>query len=105
MNLACKLLKKRPGVMNSKLDEKKSSKKQPMISVEGIIIPSRWDKNGNIVELAIATHNEEEYLIADEEQVTQLKPLLRKEAQVRGILDTKDGKKVINVTGFNPKGK
>ena len=91
--------------MNSKLDEKKSSKTQAMISIEGIIIPSRWDKNGNIVELAIATHNEEEYLIADEEQVTQLKPLLRKEAQVRGILDTKDGKKVINVTGFNPKGK
>jgi len=105
MDLACKLLKKAQGLMNSKLDKKKSSKKQPMISVEGIIIPSRWDKNGNIVELTIATHNEEEYLVADEKQVTQLKPLLRKEAQVRGILDTKDGKKVINVTGFNPKGK
>jgi hypothetical protein len=75
-----------------------------MISVEGIIIASRWDKQGNIVELAIATRNEEEYLIADEDQVTQLKPLLRKEAQVRGILQTKDGKKIINVTGFSQKG-
>ena len=90
--------------MNSKLDEKKSSKKQPMISVEGIIIPSRWDNQGNIVELAIATRNEEEYLVADEDQVTKLKPLLRKEAQVRGFLQTRDGKKVINVTEFSQKG-
>ena len=76
-----------------------------MISIEGIIIPSRWDKQGNIVELAIATRNEEEYLVADENQVTSLKPLLRKEAQVRGTLQIKDGKKVINVTEFRQKGK
>ena len=68
-----------------------------MISIEGIIIPSRWDKQGNIVELAIATRNEEEYLVADENQVTRLKPLLRKEAQIRGTLQTKGGKKVISL--------
>lgn len=76
-----------------------------MISVEGIIIPSQWDKQGNIVELTIATRNEEEYLVADEDQVTRLKPLLRKEAQVSGILKTKDGKKLINVTQFSQKGR
>jgi predicted nucleic acid-binding Zn ribbon protein len=105
MGLAYKLLKSNAGLMNFKIDQKVSSKRPPMISVEGIIIPSRWDKQGNIVELAIATRNEEEYLVADENQVTKLKPLLRKEAQVRGILQTKDGKKVINVTEFRQKGK
>jgi predicted nucleic acid-binding Zn ribbon protein len=91
--------------MNSEIDENVLSQRQPMISVEGIIIASRWDKQGNIVELAIATRNEEEYLVADEDQVTKMKPLLRKEAQVRGILQTKDGKKIINVAEFNHKGK
>jgi hypothetical protein len=84
---------------------KEPSKRQPMISIEGIIIPSQWDKQGNIVELAIATRNEEEYLVADEDQVSKLKPLLRKEARVRGILQTKDGKKLIDVTEFTQKGK
>ena len=105
MDLAHKLLKSNSGRMNPKIGQKISSKRSPMISIEGIIIPSRWDKQGNIVELAIATRNEEEYLIADENQVTKLKPLLRKEAHVRGILQTKDGKKVIDVTEFRQKGK
>jgi tRNA G37 N-methylase Trm5 len=105
MDLAYKLLKSNSGLMTSKIDQNVSSKRSPMISIEGIIIPSRWDKQGNIVELTIATRNEEEYLVADENQVTMLKPLLRKEAQIRGKLKTKDGKKVINVTEFRQKGK
>lgn len=105
MYLAHKLLQSNAGLMNSKINVNVTSKRQPMISVEGIIIASRWDKQGNIVELAIATRNEEEYLVADEDQVTKLKPLLRKEAQVRGILQTKDGKKTINVAEFSQKGK
>jgi pyruvoyl-dependent arginine decarboxylase (PvlArgDC) len=99
------LLKSDSGLMNFLTEVKSSNKIQTMISVEGIIIPSQWDKQGNIVELAIATRNEEEYLIADKDQVTKLKPLLRKEAQVRGILQTKDGKKLIHVTEFSQKGK
>jgi hypothetical protein len=105
MDLAYKLLKSKADLMNSKMDVKVSIRRQPMISIEGIIIPSRWDKQGNIVELAIATFNEDEYLVADEDQVTKLKPLLRKEAQVHGILQKKDGKKLINVTEFSQKGK
>lgn len=99
------LLKSNSGLMIFLTHVKLSNKIQTMISVEGIIIPSQWDKQGNIVELAIATRNEEEYLIADKDQVTKLKPLLRKEAHVRGILQTKDGKKLIHVTEFSQKGK
>ena len=99
------LLKSDSGLMNFLTHVKLSNKIQTMISVEGIIIASQWDKQGNIVELAIATRNEEEYLIADKDQVTKLKPLLRKEAHVRGILQTKDGKKLIHVTEFSQKGK
>jgi len=71
-----------------------------MICVEGIIIPANWDNKGNVVDLAIATRDEEEYFITDKDQVTRLKPLLRQEVEVRGILQTKDGRKIIHVKRF-----
>ena len=82
------------GTANSKL-------KATMICVEGIIIPANWDNQGNVVDLAIATRNEEEYLITDKKQVARLKPLLRQEVEIRGILQTKKGRKIINVTRFS----
>lgn len=68
-----------------------------MICIEGIIIPANWDEKGNVVDLAIATRDEKEYLITDKDQVARLKPLLRQEVEVRGILRTKAGKRIINV--------
>ena len=82
------------GTANSKLKTK-------MICIEGIIIPANWDKNGNIVALAIATRDEEEYLITDQDQVDRLKPLLRQEVEIRGILQTKKGRKFIKVKRFS----
>ena len=73
-----------------------------MICVEGIIIPAGWDNNGNVVNLAIATRNEEEYLITDKDQVAKLKPLLRQEVEITGILRTQQGKRIIRVKRFNP---
>jgi hypothetical protein len=72
-----------------------------MICVEGIIIPAGWDNNGNVVNLAIATRNEEEYLITDKDQVAKLKPLLRQEVEITGILRTQQGKRIIRVKRFN----
>ena len=72
-----------------------------MICVEGIIIPAKWDKKGNVVDLAIATRDEEEFLITDREQVARLKPLLRQEVEIKGILGTQKGKKIIKVKGFS----
>ena len=82
------------GTANSKLNTK-------MISIEGIIIPANWDKNGNVVNLASATRDEEEYLITDQDQVDRLKPLLRQEVEIRGILQTRKGRKCIKVTRFS----
>jgi hypothetical protein len=72
-----------------------------MICIEGIIIPAGWDKNGNVVNLAIATREEEEYLISDQDQVNRLKPLLRQEVEIRGTLQTKKGIKFIKVKNFS----
>lgn len=72
-----------------------------MICIEGVIIPANWDNKGNIVDLAVATRDEEEYLIADKDQVFRLKRLLRQEVVIEGILKTKEGKKIIKVKRFN----
>ena len=71
--------------------------KATMICVEGIIIPANWDNKGNVVDLVLAARDEEEYLIGDKEQVTRLKSFLRQEVKIKGILRTKEGKKIIKV--------
>lgn len=68
-----------------------------MICIEGIIIPANWDNNGNVVDLAIATRDEEEYLITDKDQIARLKPLLRQEVEIEGITQIQKGKMIINV--------
>ena len=45
--------------------------------VKGIVIPAGWDLNGNIVKLAIATGDEQEYLIENHRKIAKLKTLLR----------------------------
>jgi len=75
--------------------------KTSTISVEGIIIPANWDNKGNVVGLAIATRDEEEYLITDKDQMARLKPLLRQEVAITGILRIKKGRSIIKVKRFS----
>jgi len=72
-----------------------------MICLEGIILPASWDNKGNVVELAIATRDEAEYLITDKDQVARLKPLLRQEVEIKGTLQTQEGKRFIRVKKFS----
>jgi predicted nucleic acid-binding Zn ribbon protein len=72
-----------------------------IICVKGLIIPASWDKKGNVVDLAIATRDEEEYLITGKDQVARLKQLLRQEVEIKGILRTKKGKRIIHVKRFS----
>ena len=57
-----------------------------MPKLRGIIIPSGWDIQGNVIALAIATDKEEEYLIDESIHINQLKTVLRKEVEVKGRL-------------------
>jgi len=41
--------------------------------VRGIVIPAGWELNGNIVKLAIATGDEQEYLIENHRKIAKLK--------------------------------
>jgi hypothetical protein len=66
-----------------------------MINVKGIIIPVNWDKKGNVVSVAIATDDENEYLVEDQSLAAKLKGQLRQVVEVSGVVKRIDGKKII----------
>jgi hypothetical protein len=74
-----------------------------MANIKGIVIPVNWDRNGNVISVAIATHDEDEIIVEGQRLVAQLKTLLREEVQVSGILTQKGGKKSIKVEKFSIK--
>ncbi len=71
-----------------------------MVCVKGIVIPAAWDQSGNIVSLAIATDDEQEYLIDDHQRISKLKLLLRQEVVVTGTIRQTDKNKIIRVKSY-----
>ena len=72
-----------------------------MVILKGIVIPAAWDLDGNIVQFAIATGDEQEYLIESNRKIAQLKNLLRKEVVVSGSLGDKMECKTIKVASIS----
>ena len=68
-----------------------------MDSIRGIVIPSDWDSNGNVIALAIATRDEEEYIIENHHSLSDIKKLLRQEVVVNGSIKCRNNSKIINV--------
>jgi hypothetical protein len=74
-----------------------------MANIKGIIIPVNWDRNGNVISIAIATHDEDEIIVEGQRLIAQLKTLLREEVQVSGVLTRRGGRKSIKVETFSRK--
>jgi hypothetical protein len=68
-----------------------------MDSIRGIVIPSDWDSNGNVISVAIATRDEEEYIIENHQNLSDLKNLLRQEVVANGSIKCRNNSKIINV--------
>ncbi|WP_207682176.1 hypothetical protein [Desulfonema magnum] len=63
------------------------------ITTKGIVIPAEWDEKGNPTVIAVATHEEQEYLIdKNDEKSDELLEILHQEIELTGVL----GKKVKN---------
>ena len=71
-----------------------------LTTVTGVIIPADWDRDGRITEVAISTHDEDEYLVQGREQGTELARLLQKEVEVIGWAELNQGKKTIVVKDY-----
>ena len=74
-----------------------------MISVRGVIVPVKWDERGNVIAVAISTHDEDEYLIDDRERGGELKAFIREEVEVVGRLKEKEESKTMTVTRYSLK--
>jgi hypothetical protein len=68
-----------------------------MAKIKGIVVPTDWDSNGNVIALAIATGDEQEYLIENHQQIANLWTLLRQEVVAIGSIKGRKEHKMIKV--------
>jgi hypothetical protein len=87
-----RLLKRR--LMNKKVQ---LLKEPAMEKIKGIVVPTGWDSNGNVISLSIATGNEQEYLIENHRQIANLWTLLRQEVVVIGSIKSRKEHMIIKV--------
>jgi hypothetical protein len=66
------------------------------IVVKGIIVPTAWDKMGNVTAVSISTFDEKEIPVSG--SVVDIPKFLRKTVEAEGILNSRKGKRVIEVT-------
>jgi hypothetical protein len=71
--------------------------------IEGLIIPNKWDENGNIIGIAIHTDKEEVYVVAHNRMESELLNQLHIKVRIEGkIMQRLDGNKLIHVRNFQP---
>ena len=71
--------------------------KTQTITLRGILIPSAWNETGDVVAVAIATYNEEKYLVSESIMVSGLLSFLRKRVVVNGIINRQDANRIIDI--------
>ena len=70
-------------------------------TVTGIVTPTDWDENGNVVVASVSTSSEEDYIIADNEMARGLLELSGAQVMVTGIVNNDSrGNKTITVKKF-----
>lgn len=75
-------------------------KKIRMSMIRGVVIPMEWDEQGNVVSIAISSHDETEYLVEKGGRGSELLALVRKEVEVGGDIREEDHRKVIKVKKY-----
>ncbi len=81
---------------------KHSILKKSISDIEGIIIPVRWDEDGNPIAVALATSQEEELLInMKSAKAKELLELLQKKVRIGGSIAKLDNdKKIITIRKY-----
>lgn len=69
-------------------------------TIRGIVIPADWDDNGLPRSVAIATYQEQKYLVAESPKCRQLLALLNERVVVSGKVHQEEQNMVIDVGDF-----
>jgi hypothetical protein len=82
--------------------KKLSISKKSISDIEGIIVPVRWDEDGNPVAVALATSREEELLInMKSAKARELLELLQKKVRIAGSITKLDNdQKMITIQRY-----
>ncbi len=79
-------------------------KKNAESSITGIIVPSDWDDNDNLIQIAIQTIDEEEYIIKQNKRGRELLDLIEQEVEVVGTTtENGDGNIIIEISEYSLK--
>ena len=73
------------------------------ITINGLIVPAQWDKEGNVKGIALAGFDEINYSIRMDKMGKSLLELLHKKVTVSGDITKIDNSKRINVKKFELK--
>ena len=81
---------------------KHSIPKNSISDIEGIIVPVRWDKDGNPIVVALATSQEEEFLIdMKSAKARELLEFLQKKVRISGSITKLDNdQKMITIRRY-----
>ena len=75
--------------------------KSKALTINGVVLPERWDDHDNVTEVAIETEQGEEYLVEPNERATQLLAFIDSEVEATGIVrEQLDGSLTISVESF-----
>ena len=72
-------------------------------TITGILVPSGWDEEGKIIEVAVSTFDEEFYFVEEESLNALLLSMLQKEVVVKGVVSERDGRNQVFVQDMKPK--
>lgn len=71
------------------------------VTLTGIVIPADWNDRQDVIAAALATADEEEYLIRMTKKGKELLGALQREVEATGVLDRDEkGRKVIAVRHY-----
>lgn len=68
-----------------------------LTTIKGIVLPVNWDENGKVINVAIFTHDEDEFLVNSDMKGKKLLTQIHKELEVSGIVKAGETKKIIIV--------
>lgn len=81
--------------------KREQSKKSARPAVRGIVIPAKWDNNGNVVGVSIHTFDEREYIVKPYKLGKELLQFVNQTVSVIGTVSERlDGKLIIEVSHF-----
>lgn len=78
-----------------------SLKSASKVQLEGVITPTDWDEDDNIISISISTPDEQEYIVKEDPVGDELIDLVYGFVKVRGILaEDEFGNKSISVESY-----